>query len=76
MKLEFVIIIILALIVGLLIAKLNDKRNTNIIKLLIKRELLPEAGEGTTWIQGATCWMSDKSCGTVKGEYCEQVRVL
>lgn len=75
-KLEIIIIIVLALVVGLLIAKLNDKRNTNIIKLLIKRDLLPEAGAGTKWIQNAVCYMGDKSLGKVNGLYCEQVQVL
>ncbi len=76
MNLELVIIIILALIVGLLAAKLVDKRNTNIIKLMIKRDNLPEAGAGTKWIEGATCWMSDGSLGKTKGLYCEQIKVL
>lgn len=76
MKLELVIIIILALIVGLLAAKLIDKRNTNIIKLVIKKDLLPEAGAGTQWIQGASCYMSDGTCGKVSGLYCEQIKVL
>lgn len=76
MKFEIVIIIILVLIIGFLTAKLVDKRNTNIIKLMIKRDLLPEAGENTSWIQGGTCYMGDGSLGKVNGQYCEQTKVL
>lgn len=76
MKWEYVVIIILALLIGLLIAKYYDKRNSNIIKLLIKRDLLPEPGTGTRWIEGASCYMGDGSLGKVNGLYCEQLRVL
>lgn len=75
-KLEIIIIIVLVLIIGFLVAKLNDKRNTNIIKLLIRRDQLPEAGTGTKWIQDGICYMGDGSLGKVNGQYCEQVKVL
>lgn len=75
-KVEIVIIVILALVVGLLIAKLVDKRNTNIIKLLIKKDMLPTAGAGTKWIEGGSCYMGDGSLGKVNGLYCEQLRPL
>ena len=75
-KLEIIIIIVLALVVGLLIAKLEDKRNTNIIKMIVKKDLLPEPGAGTVWIQGASCYMSDGTCGKANGLYCEQIQVL
>jgi hypothetical protein len=76
MKVEYIIILILALVAGFLIGKLIDKRNTNIIKLLIRRDLLPPAAENTKWIQGAQCFMGDGSIGATKGLYCEQLRVL
>lgn len=75
-KLEYIVLFILALVVGVLLAKLIDKRNTNIIKLLIKRDLLPEAGTGTRWIEGGSCYMGDGSIGKVNGLYCEQLVVL
>lgn len=76
MKWQYVVIIILALIIGLLIAKLYDKRNTNIIKLLIKKDLLPDAGAGTKWIEGGSCYMGDGTLGKVNGRYCEQLKPL
>lgn len=75
-KVEVIIIVILALAVGLLIAKLIDKRNTNIIKLLIKKDMLPEAGEGTKWIEGGSCYMGDGTLGKVSGRYCLQLKPL
>ncbi len=75
-RVEIVIIIILALAVGLLIAKLVDKRNTNIIKLLIKKDMLPAPGEGTKWIEGGSCYMGDGTLGKVNGRYCEQLKPL
>lgn len=76
MRFEYIIIAVLALVIGILVAKLVDKRNTNIIKLLIKRDQLPPPGEGTEWIQGAQCYMSDGSIGKARGMYCEQIKVL
>lgn len=76
MKLSYIIIIILALVIGFLIGKLIDKRNSNIIKLLIRRDLLPPAAESSKWIQNAQCYMGDGSIGSTKGIYCEQIRVL
>ena len=76
MKIEIIIILILALVVGFLIGKLIDKRNTNIIKLLIRRDLLPPAAEQTKWIQNATCYMGDGTIGITKGQYCEQIKVM
>ncbi len=76
MKIEYIIILILALVLGFVITKLIDKRNSNIIKLLIKRDLLPLAAEKTKWIQGAECYMGDGTIGMTKGLYCEQIKVL
>lgn len=76
MKWEYIVIAILAILVGLLIAKLIDKRNTNIIKLLIKKDLLPEAGPGTQWIENGSCYMGDGTLGKVNGRYCEQLKPL
>jgi len=76
MKFEYIIILILALGVGFLMGKLIDKRNSNIIKLLIKRDLLPPAAENSKWIQGAQCYMGDGTIGVTKGIYCEQIKVL
>jgi len=76
MKIEYIIIVILALVLGFFISKLIDKRNSNIIKLLIRRDLLPPAAEKTKWLQGAQCYMGDGSIGVTKGIYCEQIRVL
>ena len=76
MKLEYIIIAILAITCGFLISKMIDKRNNNIIKLLIKRDLLPPPGEGTKWLHGAVCYMSDGSLGKTDGQYCTQIGVL
>ena len=76
MKIEYVLIGILALVVGFLITKLYDKRNSNIIKLLIQRDLLPEAAPTTKWIQDSVCYMGNGSTGIVKGSYCQQIGVL
>ena len=76
MKIEYILIIILALVAGFLIGKLYDKRNSNIIKLLIQRDLLPRAAESTKWIQNSDCYMGDGSLGIIKGDYCEKIRVL
>lgn len=76
MKIEYVLIVILAFAVGFLISKLRDKRNTNIIKLQIKKDLLPPPGAETKWLQGAQCYMSDGSIGKTNGDYCEQIVVL
>ncbi len=76
MKIEYIIILIFALVIGFLIGKLIDKRNSNIIKLLIKRDLLPEAVDNSKWIQNAQCYMGDGTIGITKGIYCEQIKVL
>lgn len=76
MKLEYILIIILALVVGYLIGKLYDKRNSNIIKLLVERDLLPRAAEGTRWIQNSDCYMGNGGLGVIKGDYCEKISVL
>lgn len=76
MKFEYFVIFILALIIGILVAKNLEKRNSNIIKLLFKRDLLPPAAKDTTWLQGSTCYMTDGSYGKVNGNYCEKIQVL
>lgn len=75
-KAPYIVIIILAFVVGYLIAKLIDKRNSNIIKLLFKRDLLPAPAPETKWIQGGICWMGDGTIGKVNGLYCEQLKVM
>lgn len=76
MKWHVIVIIILAFVIGFLIYKLNCKRRDNIIKVLIKRDLLPMPAEGTTWIEGSMCAMEDGSSGKVNGLYCQQIKVL
>lgn len=76
MKLSYFIIIALSLICGFLIFKILDKRNNNIIKLLIKRDILPLPGNNTKWIQKGICYMGDGSLGKVDGIYCNQIKVL
>jgi len=76
MKFEVVVIVLLALVAGYFIARFYDKRKQDIIKLLIKRDMLPEPGEGTRWIPNEVCYMSNGECGVVKGNYCEQISVL
>lgn len=76
MEFKIVLILIFALVIGFLVGKLIDKRNTNIIKLLIKRDFLPPAAENSKWIQNGQCYMGDGTIGKVKGIYCEQIRVL
>lgn len=71
-----IIVVILCLIVGLLYGRISDKRKKDIIKLLFKRDLLPDAAEGTKWAQGGICFMGDGSIGKVNGRYCEQIIVL
>ena len=76
MKFEYVVIAILGLLVGYLVAKQIDRRNTNIIKLLIQRDELPPAAPDTKWLQNGICWMNDGSVGKVNGSYCEQIKPL
>lgn len=71
-----IIVIVLVLIVGLLYGRVTDKRKMDIVKLLFKRDLLPEAAENTKWTQGGICYMGDGSIGKVNGRYCEQIVVL
>lgn len=73
MKYFVVSILILIFIIGLMYAVMIDKRNTHIIKLMIKRDALPPAAENSKWIQDGCCYMSDGSIGYVKGLYCEQI---
>lgn len=70
------IILLLSATVGFGIYKLNCKRQDNIIKLLVTRDLLPAPAPDTKWIQQATCFMSDGTVGRVDGKYCMSVRVL
>lgn len=76
MKWYIIVLIILGFIIGYLIYKLQCKRRDDIIKILIKRDLLPPPAEGTSWIEGAMCFMGDKTSGKVNGLYCQQTKVL
>lgn len=69
-------IIILLFAVGYLIGVVYDKRRRDIIKLLIKQDLLPPPAENTNWMKGGTCYMGDGSFGKVNGNYCQQTIVL
>lgn len=71
-----VVILVLLLVLGYLLGMLYEKRRSDIIKLLIKQDLLPEAAENTRWIQGGTCYMADGNFGKVNGRYCQQIVVL
>ena len=71
-----IIVVVLCIIVGLLFGRIKDKQKKDIIKLLFKRDLLPEAAESTKWTQGGICFMGDGSIGKVNGRYCEQIIVL
>lgn len=73
---EVIIIVVLAILVGYLYCQAKKKKRDDIIKLLIKRELLPAPGNGQPWIQDGSCFMADGSTGIVKGNYCEQIRAL
>lgn len=70
------IILILSLLIGFLIYKLRSKRRDDIVKVMIKRDLLPIPAEGTNWIEGAMCIMEDGTSGKVNGLYCQQIKVL
>lgn len=76
MKFEYIVIFILALIIGILVAKNIEKRNSNIIKLLFKRDLLPPPAKDTNWLQGGICYMKDGRIGKVNGNYCEMIGVM
>lgn len=73
---EVIVILVLALAVGYLYCQAKKKKRDDIIKLLVKRELLPAPGNGQPWIQNGSCFMSDSSTGVVKGNYCEQIKAL
>lgn len=75
-SLSIAVIILMALVIGFLIYRLRCKRRDDIVKVLIKRDLLPMPAEGTTWIEGAMCFMEDGSSGKVNGLYCQQIKVL
>lgn len=70
------IFVIMSFVIGFLIYKLNCKRKDDIIKVLIKRDLLPPPSADTNWIEGAMCMMGDGSSGKVNGLYCQQIKVL
>lgn len=73
---QVIILAILFLVIGYLCSKLYDKRRNDIIKLLIKRDQLPQAATNTSWVTGGVCYMSDGSTGKVSGGYCEQITVF
>lgn len=71
-----IVIIVLSAVIGMLIFKLYCKRRKDIIKLSIKRDSLPEAAAGTTWVQGGSCFMKDGKTGRVDGTNCVLIEVL
>lgn len=70
------IILVLLFIVGYQFKRNRSKRRNDIIKLQIKKDLLPPPGKDTEWVNGGACYMSDGSIGKVNGLYCEQTTVL
>lgn len=70
------LIVFLAAVIGFLVFKINCKRKEDIIKLLIRRDTLPPAAAGTTWMQGGSCFMKDGKMGRVDGNDCLIIEVL
>lgn len=71
-----IVIVLLVFILGYSLTKLYTKRRNDIVKVQIKKDLLPPDGQGNGWIQGGACMMSDGSSGIVDGAYCKQTKVL
>lgn len=71
-----IVIVIIAILLGYFYCQ-NDKRiKDNIIKVQIRKDMLPPPGFGIKWVQDSDCYMSDGSIGIIKGLYCQQTRVL
>lgn len=70
------LLLFLFAIIGFQFFKLYCKKREDIIKLLIKRDSLPTAATGTTWIQGGSCFMKDGKNGRVDGTDCIAIEVL
>jgi hypothetical protein len=75
-KYYLLLVLLLSAIIGYLIYRINCKRKEDIIKLLIRRDLLPPPTSGTKWVNGGVCYMNDGNIGRVDGLYCMQIRVL
>lgn len=71
-----IIIIILVFIIAYMVAKCYNKRRNDIVKVEIRKDLLPEDGQGNGWVQNGACMMSDGTSGIVDGKYCKQTNVL
>lgn len=75
-KYLLIVIVILFAIIGFQFFMINCKRRENIIKLLVRKDSLPAAATGTTWIQQGTCYMKDGKLGAVDGNDCMSIEVL
>lgn len=71
-----VIVILSAFLIGYLLMRCYNKRRNDIVKVEIRKDLLPNDGQGNGWVQNGACMMSDGTSGIVKGKYCEQTNVL
>ena len=71
-----IVVLILLFIIGYLLKKNHDKRRQDIVKVSIKKDMLPADGQGNGWVQGGDCFMSDGTTGRVDGKYCTQTIVL
>lgn len=71
-----VVVVILAVLVGYYYCRFNKKLRDDIIKVQIRKDMLPPAGFGIPWVQDGSCYMSDGTIGIVKGLYCQQTKVL
>lgn len=69
-------LLFLSALIGYLLFKLNCRKKDDIIKLLIRRDLLPAPAPTTEWTQGGVCYMGDGSIGRVDGKYCMQIAVI
>lgn len=70
------LIVILFAIIGYQFFKLHCKRKEDIIKLLIRRDTLPNPFPGKPWIQAGVCYMKDGKVGRVEGNDCVAIEVL
>lgn len=69
-------IVVLSFIIGYLWYMLRRKIRNDVIKIEIRKDLLPPPGGTTRWIQGGPCFMADGSVGEVDGRYCKQLIVI
>ena len=72
----FIIILILVAVIGYQYFIIEKRKRENIIKLVIKKDVLPAPASGTTWIKGGSCFMKDGKVGTVEGNDCVMIEVI